>query len=618
MKIRTKVIACLAALFAAQIVLQAVLQSRALLPSFVALEREEGDTAIRRVDVALDRVYDWLENMASGWGNSIETYQFVDDHNQAYLDVNLNEASVSDMGVDAFVIADQSGHIVVSVGFAPESRKLITANFFGTDTELPANFPWRSILHERQRKRGMWRTSQGIFLFAAAPVFDGTEHGASHGLVLAGKRLSPELVEHIAMQAQNALSVAPRIVPAPSQIIQTPTLLSAYRTLSDVHGRALVTLRADLPRRVTAYGVRSIHYASIYLICASICVLLLLVWFLNLIILRPLEGVTRHAVAIGAGKDLSARLAPRGNDEISRLGVEFDRMVSSLAESQRKLVDQSFEAGFAELAKGLLHNLGNAMTPVGVRLQSLEQRLKSTPLSDLKLAIEALAQEKDAARRAELLEFLRLGCDACQTDLGHARADMEVIARQTQLVQASIAEPLGPLRKAPVVESVDLSDLVQQTLEIVPDESRNRLEIAEEDSLRRIGPVRIARSVMRLVLQNLLINSADAISQAGRERGRLQIAAEIIPQAGRDELHLSCSDDGIGIAAENLQRVFEKGYSTKSRRTNMGIGLHWCANAIAELEGRIWAASDGVGRGAVMHLVVPLPKRQDAYGEVGI
>jgi len=56
--------------------------------------------------------------------------------------------------------------------------------------------------------------------------------------------------------------------------------------------------------------------------------------------------------------------------------------------------------------------------------------------------------------------------------------------------------------------------------------------------------------------------------------------------------------------------VFDEGYSTKSRDTNYGIGLHWCANAIAALGGRIWAVSEGPGFGASMHLVVPLMARE--------
>ena len=76
-------------------------------------------------------------------------------------------------------------------------------------------------------------------------------------------------------------------------------------------------------------------------------------------------------------------------------------------------------------------------------------------------------------------------------------------------------------------------------------------------------------------------------------------------------LQLSCADDGVGIEGGNLARIFEKGYTTKSRETNFGIGLHWCANALTALGGRIWATSDGPGRGACIHVQLPLTSRQD-------
>jgi sensor histidine kinase regulating citrate/malate metabolism len=85
-----------------------------------------------------------------------------------------------------------------------------------------------------------------------------------------------------------------------------------------------------------------------------------------------------------------------------------------------------------------------------------------------------------------------------------------------------------------------------------------------------------------------------------------------VREADRVQLHLHCKDDGIGIEAGNLERVFEKGFSTKSKATNYGIGLHWCANAIGALGGRLWAASEGRGRGASMHLMVPLGVRESA------
>jgi C4-dicarboxylate-specific signal transduction histidine kinase len=124
--------------------------------------------------------------------------------------------------------------------------------------------------------------------------------------------------------------------------------------------------------------------------------------------------------------------------------------------------------------------------------------------------------------------------------------------------------------------------------------------------------VRVARTVLRLILQNLIINAADAVRDAGKDKGKLRVSAEIVQETDGRQLHLQCIDDGVGIATENLERVFEKGFTTKSPETNHGIGLHWCANAIGALGGRIWAASDGPGSGAALHLLVPLSARETA------
>jgi C4-dicarboxylate-specific signal transduction histidine kinase len=178
------------------------------------------------------------------------------------------------------------------------------------------------------------------------------------------------------------------------------------------------------------------------------------------------------------------------------------------------------------------------------------------------------------------------------------------------MIQTTLAEQMGAARNEHVMESVRLPELVAQSLEIVPDVCRQRLVLREDESLRKVGVVRVARTVLRLVLQNLIINAADAVRDAGRERGVLQLAAEIVPGDERDELHLRCVDDGVGIPRDALARVFEKGYSTKSPETNQGIGLHWCANSIASLGGRMWAASDGPGLGASLHVILPLAARQ--------
>jgi len=433
-------------------------------------------------------------------------------------------------------------------------------------------------------------------------------------MVIMGRLMSPTVVRSLGAQAQAALTMLP---PDPSiageQLLESDRVTHVYRTFNDLYGKPVMMLRVDVLREITLGGYRAVAYASTCLIAAAVIVLILLVVVLNRVILNPLARVTRHAVALGEDRDLTTRLELHRRDEFGVLARELDRMVERVAESRMQLVDQSFQAGFAELAKGVLHNLGNAMTPISVRLAQLTERLRGAPIADAEQAVAELrGGATDAQRSADLEEFLRLACKELAATVRSAQEDVATITRQASLIQTTLAEQMRSARNEAVIEPVRLTELLAQSLEIVPDTCRARLSIAADDTVRRVGVVRVARTVLRLILQNLIINAADAVRDAGKDKGMLRVSAEIVNQADRCHLHLRCIDDGVGIAAENLERVFEKGFTTKSPETNHGIGLHWCANAIGALGGRIWAASDGPGRGAALHLLVPLATRETA------
>jgi sensor domain CHASE-containing protein len=608
MKIRTKMISLLALLFVILILLEIAVQKAILMPSFAALERDDARTSMKRIDYALDMALDGLKLTAIDWGNWADVYQYVQAPNEKFIITNITPVAIKELQVDLLLIVDRAGRVVLSSGHFLQGGTRKELDFANREA-LPADFPWRQNLASGKPAKGLLNTNQGIMMIAAAPVLDGSGSGPSIGMVLTGRLLNAEEVRALSARAQVTLSLVPN---GPSgsgdTFVETAAQTQVFRALTDIYGHPLTYLRVQVPRNITARGDAAVTYASAYLIGAAIAVLALLLIILNRIVLSPLARVTRHAVALGEGTDLSVRLALTGNDEIASLAREFDRMVERLAATRRELVDQSFQAGFAELAKGVLHNLGNAMTPLGVRVAKLEDRLKDAPVSDLELALKELGgPSADAARRADLEEFLRLGCREMTTIASDAREDVAVIHRQALIVQSALAELMRNTRhNDQVIETVRLPDLVSQTLEIVPDACRQRLVVDADESLNGVGAVRVARTVLRLVLQNVIINAADAVRDAGRDTGVLRVAAEIVRDQGRDQLHLHCKDDGVGIAEDHLERVFDKGFSTKSRETNYGIGLHWCANAITALGGRIWAASEGKGRGASMHLMLPL------------
>ena len=127
-------------------------------------------------------------------------------------------------------------------------------------------------------------------------------------------------------------------------------------------------------------------------------------------VLSPLASVTDHAQRIAAADDLSARLAYERSDELGTLAKAFDNMVERLAQTRRELVDRSFESGAAENASGVLHNLGNAMTPLSVNVAKPAAATGHDVggRSAAGLARTAAAAPPDPDRRRDLQQFLQL------------------------------------------------------------------------------------------------------------------------------------------------------------------------------------------------------------------
>jgi two-component system NtrC family sensor kinase len=611
MNIRPKVTALVASLFVILAVAEVLVAKRVLLPSFAELERADAHIAMRRISNALDLAVDRLALSATDWGNWADTYRFVQDHNREFVADNITNVALKELNVNILLMVDLDGNFVLTSQLDLNSSQPLDVDFVAPKI-LPVDFPWRPNLRDGRPAKGFVQTNRGILMMAAAPVLDGNGRGPARGMVIMGRLLKPAEITRIGAQAQAEVSMAAqRKVRIPEQLVESDTTTHVYRSVDDVYGQPIMTLRVDVPRQITLRGHSAVAYASAYSLAAAVVVLILLVVILNRVVLTPLARVTRHAVAIGAGEDLTKRLDFSSKDEIGVLAHEFDGMVARVDQSRRELVDQSFQAGFAELAKGVLHNLGNAMTPIGVRLSRVHDRLHAAPAENAEQAVAELASGGgDAARRADLEEFVRLACKELALAVKATEIDVAVMSRQTAVVQGALTEQLRATRNEHVIESVRLPELIAQSLEIVPESCRQRLMIATDDSLKKVGVVNVARTVLRLILQNLIINAADAVREAGKEKGVLHVAAEIVREANVQQLHLHCKDDGIGIAPDNLERVFEKGFSTKSKATNYGIGLHWCANAIGALGGRLWAASEGPGCGASMHLMVPLGTRE--------
>lgn len=611
MNIRAQITVLIAGVFVILGLAAILIGKLVIMPSFEQLERADARTAMRRIEHALDQKLEQASIASRDWGNWTDAYRFAADGNHEFIAANITDVALKQIDVNLLMMVDPQGKVILA-----RDEDLKTERPIGLDltrqASLPPNFPWHADQLDTRTARGLIQTNAGPMIIAAAPILDGYGRGPARGMVLMGTLLNSDAVDAIAAQAQaRVVMLPPPAAGPPASLKSTDVLVQVSQSFNDVFGHPLLQLRVDVPRDITASGKVAVKVAAWALLGAAVVVTLLLIVVLNRVILGPLAEVTRHAVAIGEGGD-AAPLDLNRTDEMGVLAREFDRMVERVNETRMQLVDRSFQAGFAELAKGVLHNLGNAMTPIGVRLANLNERLRQAPAEEVEIAVgELAAPDCEPQRRADLEEFLRLAGMELAASIRSTQEDVAVMIRQTSAVQTTLAEQMRSARNEHVIEPVRLTELVSQSLEIVPDACRQRLTVDADETLRKLGMVRVARTVLRLVLQNLIINAADAVRDAGKDKGTLRLSAEIIRDQDVPQLHLQCRDDGCGIPPQNIERVFEKGFSTKSPETNHGIGLHWCANAISALGGRIWAASEGPGLGASMHLLVPLAPREN-------
>jgi two-component system NtrC family sensor kinase len=618
MKLRFRVMLLLTILFAVLGIAQLIVQQRILLPGFADLDRQAARKDMGRVANAMQRELDSLALAARDWGDWGVLYEFMQNPNESFVSEYLQDNSITPFRLNVLAFIAPDGRYVWSLGRDLKTHKVIDIDILSHGA-LPENHPWRARVREGLRTQGLLRTDRGIMMAVISPILDGKEHGPHRGMVLVGRLLTDEELRGIGDDAQVPVARAPPPLResadgAPLEMItERDTVNEVTRVFNAVDGSPALMLRIEIPRTISARGHQVVGYAAVFLALAGGMVLLMMITLLNRSVLDPLSRMTRHAVALGRSDDLTSRLDLGRTDELGDLAREFDRMVTHLADARRQLVDRSFDAGVAENASGVLHNLGNAMTPLGVEVAALQDKLRDAPTADIDLVLAELETAPSATlRKTELEAYLRLTSRELAETVASAQVDLDAIARNTQSIQAVLLEQTLRSRSERVYESILLPELIEQSAALVPSQSRQRLSIDLDASLQELGSVRVPRTALQQVFQNFILNATEAVRDAGREHGTLRIGARVLDNADGKRLHVTFADDGVGIRDEHLRRIFEKGFSTKPRATNSGIGLHWCANTVGALGGEISAESPGPLRGAIMHMILPLPPADDS------
>ncbi len=484
------------------------------------------------------------------------------------------------------------------------------------------NDPAASVLtaHPRLDSRavGIVGTALGPMLISSRPILRSDDSGPIAGALIMGQFMNEARMARLAERTEVDLhwhsidsfaashDMDPLEIASHGIYLDTSGLsVSGFMMLSDLFGEPLLVLDADTPRRISALGDQTVNAAMLFLIVTGIFVTIVIWYLLRGSILMPINRLVRHIKKIRESGDLSHRLTLGSGDEIGALATEFGDLTSEVHEARKALLYQSFKAGKADTATEVLHNIRNAMTPM---INGLERLAKSFTIADELRVDEATGQLSNPdcppERAGKFIEYIDASFARIKAANKEARDDMKIIRSQAGQIEAILADQEKFANVAPVEENIIVNEVVGEAAHVIPKEARETVEVEVDQDLARFR-VRAHRIGLLQVLGNLILNAYESIERCKNHKGHIALWATDTLIDDKPMVRLTVRDNGTGFEKDMSQRLFQRGYTSKSGGSTTGLGLHWCANAVAGMGGRISAESRGAGQGAEFHVLLP-------------
>lgn len=599
-------------------------------PGFLAVEKKLAEQDVTRCVEAIGRDREHLSIMTDDWGTWDDTYQYMATGDKQYEVANLIPSTFTNTKLTLFALVGTDGAM----------RWGRTVDFAsGEDMEIPGlleqlagtDNPLMTLPRPDMVRSGLLMTAAGPMLVAVRPVTHTDRSGPVNGSLIMGRLLDNAAVTDLAGRVQTNLRlinlddvsdpVDREAVAAlgDSRSVRVHSVDGStnlgYAVLADVFGRPRLLLRANLPRQVSRQGEQAGHLATVTTMAGALGILMILGLVLGRTVLRPLGRVTRHAVRVGQKDDLTARLDFARADEIGTLAGELDRMVQRLADSRAQMVTMARRAGMAEVATDVLHNVGNVLNSVNVSVGVLAQKLRDSEIGTLRQVIRMVADHANDLpaflahdeRGQKIPDFLGRLTDVLSGEHAQMLEEMDALACSVEHIKHVVQQQQASAGGEGLREMVRPEDLADEAIRLNGESfERHGIEVARD--FEPTPPASLDRHKVLGILINLVNNARQAVKEA--DGGRRRLTFRIRRLGGGEQLRLEVADTGVGIAPENLERIFAFGFTT--RADGRGFGLHAAANAAGELGGTLAAASEGPGRGATFTLTIPVEFKEDA------
>jgi signal transduction histidine kinase len=344
-------------------------------------------------------------------------------------------------------------------------------------------------------------------------------------------------------------------------------------------------------------------------------ILWLIAFFAGVLVLAlAWVGILRNRVRQRT-RDLRSKIQELQRSE-ARLAseiVERKRVQAEANRTHEELVVAARQAGMAEVAIGVLHNVGNVLNSVNVSSSIVMDRLCQLNSDRLSKVVALLRQhETDLAaylsadlKGKQILPYLESLAGHMAAEQSGALEELESLSKNIEHIKDIVAVQQDYATQAGLTETVQVVELVEDALRM----NANALQRHEIQTVRQYDPhppvIQADKHKILQILVNLIRNARQACDDSNRADKQMVIRIS----NGNGSVKISTIDNGVGIPPENMSRIFNHGFTT--RKNGHGFGLHNAALAAREMGGVLHASSPGSGQGATFTLELPASKQEN-------
>ncbi|MPQ65144.1 MULTISPECIES: ATP-binding protein [unclassified Pseudomonas] len=284
---------------------------------------------------------------------------------------------------------------------------------------------------------------------------------------------------------------------------------------------------------------------------------------------------------------------------------QLAKVNDELRNTQAKLVSTARQAGMAEIATNVLHNIGNVLNSVNISAELVSSRVRGSKAQGLGKVAHLMSEHVDdlsdfltGDQKGKMLpDYLLRLAEAITAEREAIIEELDQLTKGINHIKGIVAAQQAYAGASSLLEPVQLKDLFEEALKI----SAPPHEVTVLRELAEVPVLSLDKRRVLEILINLINNAKHAMSGVpGRQH---QIILRVHWEPGKS-VQIQVVDNGEGIAAENLIRIFSHGFTT--RKDGHGFGLHSCVMAAHEMGGSLTVRSEGVGKGATFTLEIPI------------